>query len=298
MPPSLGRKISIVGGTGKMGQWLAKFFKEQGFNVVISGRDVNKSQKVAAKLNISFAGTSQECVKNSDLIIVATPIEVVPRTIREIAGGIKRGAILFDIASVKEIVADSLKMVSRLGINVLSIHPMFGPGAKSIKGKSILIIPIIKNPRTIKTVSNFFRKAGANVFMVKNAEEHDKMIALTLALPHFLNIIFSSTLRLAEPSIQYVKKFSGTTFALQLLLAESVLQEDPTSYATIQFHNKHFKHILENLTTQTDSFKNLMLSKNYDEFVKRFNSARDYLSADPQFKKAYKKFYGAFESVT
>jgi len=73
----------------------------------------------------------------------------------------------------------------------LSIHPLFGFGARTLKGKRIALIPIKGSKKELNLVQRFFPEA---IISVISAEEHDRVMALTLSLPHFLNMVFASTL--------------------------------------------------------------------------------------------------------
>jgi prephenate dehydrogenase len=37
-------KVAVLGGTGKMGRWFARFFKAKGYRVVIGGRSRRRTE--------------------------------------------------------------------------------------------------------------------------------------------------------------------------------------------------------------------------------------------------------------
>lgn len=285
--------VAIIGGTGRMGRWFGKFFKEKGYRVIISSRSLKKAISAANQIGTEYAESILNAVNKADIVLLATPIRVTAKIIREISKELKPGTILFDIASIKGDIITAYEEAKALGIRPISVHPLFGPGAKSIKGKSLLIIPIIKDFELIRQVAGIFK--GAIVRIVERGEDHDRMMALTLAFPHFLNIIFSKTL--LKTDIRELKKFRGTTFTLQLLVAESVLSEDPHLYYAIQSQSDAFLEILDDFTDVVKEWVSIVKTQNRSRFVTNFNHIRNILSKDPDFVQAYERFYQAIESI-
>jgi len=294
---TLGEKVAIIGGSGKMGRWLAQFFKNKGFKVKISGRRPKKTEATAQELKVNFSHSPEKLAAQSDIVIVATPIEAMPQIINQVTQIMKPGSILFDIASVKEPIIPAFNQAKTRGINILSLHPMFGPDVGSLDGKNIIIIPIKAAPEVTDTLAELFQQAGAQIKLIDNCEEHDRMMALTLALPHFLNITFGITLSSYGLNINEVKRFAGTTFTLQLMLAEAVLQEDSSLYSEIQLSNKAFHRLLAILSERIDKLIETVKSKKKDEFESLFDDARKYLSNDVAFLKARKKFIKSLETT-
>ncbi|MFH1328729.1 MAG: prephenate dehydrogenase/arogenate dehydrogenase family protein, partial [Candidatus Bathyarchaeota archaeon] len=204
------KKVAIIGGTGRMGSWFAKFFRDKGFHVIISGRKPKKTKTVASELKVDFTCSILDAVSESDIVVFATPIGVTSKVIREAIKNAKKGAILFDIASIKGDIVKTLRKIQPFGVRTFSLHPMFGHGAQSINGKKLLLIPTGADLKEIQTVTRLFEEDGAIINIVPNAETHDKMVALTLSLTHFINLLFVSFL--TAKNIVELKKFGGTTF--------------------------------------------------------------------------------------
>jgi prephenate dehydrogenase len=294
---TIGKKVSILGGTGKMGRWFANFLKRKGYDVVISGRNPAKAKSVALELGVGFASTDKEAVAEADIVIVATPIDIAPVTIREVSRHLKHGAVLFDIASIKRDVVKALEEAKVYGIHVLSLHPMFGSGIKSLRGKNMIIVPVGREPPITDAVSKLFTEEGAQVYIAESAEIHDRMIALTLSLPHFINLVFGRVLSSLGVNVNEVKKYGGTTFLLQLLIAESVYQQDPDMYALIQTENRAFHDLLERILENTDELKKLVVAKDREGFVKFFNKSTKYFAEDEMSVRVGEKFNSAVECL-
>ena len=72
-------KILIIGGTGETGRWFARFYKEQGFDVVIWG--INKKMDVADELGVLFAENLDIEIKTSDIVMISVPINITEKII-------------------------------------------------------------------------------------------------------------------------------------------------------------------------------------------------------------------------
>ncbi len=286
-------KVVIVGGTGKMGRWLAQFLRGRGFDVSIYSRSGKRAVSTAKELGVQFI-ESLDAVGDADIVIISTSIDSTATVIRKVAKKMRLNAILFDLASVKGPIMHALEEARTLGIRAISIHPLFGPGAQTLRGKRILIIPVGDDSALIKEISALFE--GAETHLITSGEAHDAMVALTLSLPHFLNIAFGETL--AKEDIGELVKFSGTTFTLQLLVTEAVLSEDPSLYYEIQSRNVAFKKILNTYLKSVRETASTIKNKDKAAFMERFRAVQTALSKDPNFINAYNRFYKAYEALT
>lgn len=286
-------KVVILGGTGKMGRWFAKFFKDKGLEVSIHSRSPERAAETAGDLCVKSI-ESLDAVRDADIVVVSTSLNSTAKVIREASKKMRPNTILFDVASVKGQIIQALQEAKTLGIRTISVHPMFGPGAKTIQGKNVLIIPIYEDPVLIKEISGLFE--GAETHIITSGEAHDTMIALTLSLPHFLNIAFGKTL--AETDVKELLKLSGTTFTLQLLITEAVFSEDPDLYFEIQSQNMAFKKILDAYIKSVRETASTVKRNDREAFIKKFKEAKIALSKDPNFSNIYDRFYKAYESLT
>ncbi len=288
----LKRRVAILGGTGKMGRWFAKFLKEKGFNVAIHSRSPEKAAKVAETLHVN-SFTSLDAVRDVDMVIVSTSLDSTAETVREVSKKMRPNAIIFDIASVKGNVIEALKEARNLGLRAISVHPMFGPGASSLRGKHVILVPVDDDQKLVDEMMDLFR--GAEIQVVSSGEAHDTLVALTLSLPHFLNIVFGKAV--SGEDIMKLTKFAGTTFALQLLIAEAVYSEDPELYYYMQSQNAVFTDILNASLKSLRDTASIIKKKDRKTFIKDFNEVRAALARDPNFSKAYNRFYKVYEDI-
>lgn len=289
----MAKKVAILGGAGKMGRWFSHFLKTKGFEVAIHSRSQRRAVNAARELDVHYL-KSIDAVRDMDMVIISTTISSTSDVIRQVSKKMQPNTILFDIASVKGEIIDALKEAQTRGVRAISVHPMFGPGAKSLNGKHVILIPISDDQTLIDEMLDLFDEAETHI--LSSGEAHDLMMALTLALPHFLNIVFGRTL--AHADITEIKKFAGTTLTLQLLLAEAVYNEDPDLYYEVQSQNAAFPKVLDIVLEVTREIASTIRRKNREGFLKAFEEARTALAKDPEFAHAYQRFYKAFEAIT
>lgn len=271
-----------------MGSWFARYFKSRGDSLVVSDRDHRKAWRLASRIRAECASSNMEAARGSDIIILATPANVTSDTVKEILPALRRNALLLDICAVKSAVIPALRIAKRRGVRAVSIHPMFGPLARGLRKRTIIVIRTGRDRGDMKTVKRLFD--GARVFSV-DREAHDEQMALTLALPHFLNMVFATAIS-RRGDFAEIRKFAGRTFNLQMLLAETVASE-PETTADIQIMNKEFGAVLRDLQRDIRSLARIVKGQDRAELVARYKSIRERLSVDPEFDAAR----GIFEKV-
>lgn len=284
-------KIAIIGGSGSMGRWFAKYFKDKNYSVVLSARNREKLIAAAERLGVNYAENNVEAVENADLVLVSVPISSTAGVITEIAPYIDKKATVFDIASVKEDIPKTLEKQSvKYGFKAVSVHPMFGPGATNLMGHTIVIVSIPGSEDAAEKLDQIFSDDGA-IVVSTDGQTHDRMISTVLGLPHFLNILFGRVLLEIPDTIPRIKEFSGTTFGLQLLLTECVYGEDPELYSEIQMRNKEFLKLLDKMEDILSELKRVVEKNERMDFSKNFERVRKKLMQDTDYANAYDKFY-------
>jgi prephenate dehydrogenase len=217
------KSITIIGAGGKMGQWFAKYFATNGYEVIGFDSETPITDKTIKKAS-SLVGA----VLEAEIVLLCTPTRRTPEIIRLIAKEMRRGSYLIEITSQKaKTAAALLKIPSK--INPVCIHPMFGPGTKKIKGQNIISVPIKDAKKELSLVKSLFE--GAN-FVTNDANEHDKKIAIILGLTHLVNLVFANILS-KDDKISLTERMSGTTFKIQKILAESIMTESAELIETI-----------------------------------------------------------------
>ncbi|EPA05186.1 prephenate dehydrogenase [Candidatus Nitrosarchaeum limnium] len=272
------KKITIIGAGGQMGQWFAKYFAANDFEV--TGYDTEN--KISGK-GILQADSLVGGILKADYVVLCTPTRRTPEIIRLIAKEMKRGTYLIEISSEKSKVVTSLsKMPAK--INPICIHPMFGPGAKSIKGQNIISVPIKDAKKELTVAKELFD--GAN-FVTIDAVEHDKKIAVILGLTHLMNLVFANIIAKDE-KMSLTEKMSGTTFRVQKILAESIMTESPELIETI-IANPEIRRVAEELWKDIGRLLTAVQESKTEEVIDYIKTCQEKLSSNTNLEDSYKK---------
>ena len=272
------KQITIIGAGGQMGQWFVKYFAKQGFQVTgydsenkISGKEVIISESLVGG------------ILKADYVVLCTPTRRTPEIIRLIAKEMKRGTYLLEISSEKSKVVSSLsKMPAK--INPICIHPMFGPGTKTIKGQNIISVPIKDAKKELTVTKELF--AGAN-FVTIDAIEHDKKIAVILGLTHLMNLVFANIISKDE-KMHLTEKMSGTTFRVQKTLAESIMTESPELIQTI-ITNPEIRRVAEELWKDIGKLLTSIQESKTEEILDYIKECQERLAKHTDTNESYKR---------
>jgi len=222
--------IGIIG-FGQLGQFAAKHLKN---HADIFAADKFNKRKEAKQLGVNFVPLKQAASK--DIVIVAVPINQFENIFKEIKDSFKKGALVLDVCSVKVKPAKIMKRLSPKDIEIIAAHPLFGPqsGADGIQGLKIVLCPI--RTKRLEKVKRFLETKLRLKVIVAAPEEHDKQMAETAILSHFIGrILVNMDIKqqnITEPSFS------------KLLELKNMLKEDSIElFKDIQKNNPFAKKI-------------------------------------------------------
>lgn len=281
-------KIAIVGGSGKMGSWAANFLAKEGHQITILGRDRQKLRSYRTP-GIEVSDKS-ETVNKADLVIISVPIDTFESVAKEYGRYIEAGQTVIEITSVKAAPIAALHKYMKTD-RILGIHPMFGPGARDLANHNFIITPTNQTENELAAKAREYLEAQGSRVSIMSPEEHDKTMAVVLGLPHILALISADTL-LQLGSFEEMQRLGGTTCKLLLMLADSVLTEDPELYSLIQTNIPGMTDLHQMVQKSLGEWTALVRANDKNGFVKRMQALREQRrKGDPDFVKAYDKMY-------
>ncbi len=287
-------KITIIGGSGGMGKVFGRYFKHHGFDVTIHARNKERLKDVATEMGVNYEFSLERSVRQADIVMVTIPIKSTTGMIKSIGPYLKENALIFDITSIKKSVFEALEdLKNTFPVNCISLHPMFGPGIKDMKNYVMLVLKIggtDKYEMIINDLLDLFKSDGL-IITETSPDIHDKRVALTLGVPHMLNILFLNLLQNADEPLNELTKYTGTTFLLQKVFAESIIQREMEMFGEIQMENQQFLRILEMLEKLIKKYRKLIENKDMKGFSEIFSQGLEYSKEDNYFKNSYKYFY-------
>lgn len=281
--------ISIIGGSGRMGKWLARFLKKEGFDVTIIGRDSDSVQKAGLEIGCR-ATTDLSHVAESQVIILSVAINAFEEAVKKLAPLTHENQMIFDITSVKMMPVEIMNNTIIRG-TTLGTHPVFGPGARGVSGQNFVLTPTNDRQMSLaEKAGAFLEKRSAHV-RTMSPEEHDRLMAVILGLAHFISIISASTL-VDYGELEKLSSVQGVTYRALLTLIESVLSEDPELYASLQMNLPHLKNAQDLLIENAKRWSGMVSQKDRESFVDQMVKLRErFEKNNPDFGKAYDNMY-------
>ena len=258
------KNVAIVG-TGLIGGSFGLALKNAGFRGSIVG--VSSERALADALAagaIDRGAPLAEAASDADLVFLSQTIGRILDTLRHLDSLVKPGALVTDAGSTKcEIVDLARQSIRRC--QFLGGHPMAG---KERRGAAVAEAGLFRNrtwaltpdePAELETTAarefrGWLERIGAWV-VVLDADEHDKIVALTSHLPQLVSTALAATLaeRLKD-GLQL--SGSGLTDMTRLALSGYELWRDilatNTAYVdrALSAYIQELEHLRENLRTR------------------------------------------------
>lgn len=280
-----------------MGEWFATFLKENGYQVTIHDENKQAARKLARRKGFRLVKDQDTATISSQVVVLTTPTQVTKRILPQITHVLPSDAVLVEISSVKQPLRAVLQKLRKRHVPILSLHPMFGPGARTVRGRTIFVISLPQGNVHASRFLSTFRKRGARLVQC-SLEEHDKLISALLTLPHFMNIIMVNTLKAARVDPNRLRELAGTTFRLQLVIAEAIHGEDPKNECSILADSDQSLRILQNYVQGSRAALRSLRRKQRDKTISDLRSGRKFLQGDRMFARAYEAFNAAVAAST
>jgi chorismate mutase / prephenate dehydrogenase len=263
--------IAIVGGAGAMGRWLGEFFDSSGHRVSIVDPEAGLEDRPR------YASV-EAAAAVADAVVFATPMRATAPLLKEALAG-RRDLLVFDILSVKAPIARLLLQGVRDGRQVTSVHPMFGPSARTLSGRNLLIVSC-GNPRADAAARALFASSALTISEV-SLREHDRLMAESLGLSHAVNLLFLGVLSTSDVSEKEFAHVASTTFHRQSALALSVAREGVELYLDIQASNPHSRHVYRTLRSRLAALEQIVGRRDLESFRRWLADGRSMLEAGP-----------------
>ncbi|TAU85521.1 prephenate/arogenate dehydrogenase family protein [Rhizobium leguminosarum] len=238
-------RIALIG-IGLIGSSLAYDIRRLGLarEIVVATRSPD-TLKRAEELGLGdrYTTSSQDAVKDADLVIVSVPVGASESVAKEISASLKPGAIVTDVGSTKASVIAQMLPHMPENVHFIPGHPLAGteksgpdagfPGL--FEGRWCIFTPVAGTDETaLKRLRSFWEALGSKVDEM-DAEHHDKVLAIVSHLPHIIayNIVGTAD-DLETVTESEVIKYSASGFRDFTRLAAS----DPTMWRDVCLHNR------------------------------------------------------------
>lgn len=245
--PMIFDRIAILG-VGLIGASIARAAREYGAVGAIALYDASPDVRERARalgLGEVF-DDAERAVAQADLVVLAVPVGAMGAAAAASARGLKIGAIVTDVGSVKQAVVDAVAAALPTSVYFVPGHPLAGTEhsgpdasfATLFQNRWQILTPLPEQTdayaAAVDRLEAFWRALGANVERM-DAERHDVVLAVTSHLPHLIafNIVAMAE-DLESVTESEVVKYSASGFRDFTRIAAS----DPTMWRDVFLNNR------------------------------------------------------------
>ncbi|HVC27142.1 MAG TPA: prephenate dehydrogenase/arogenate dehydrogenase family protein [Nitrososphaerales archaeon] len=290
-------KVAVLGASGGMGSFFARYFLERGDTV--RGSDLGKGSKNSQKGDVgslSSHKTNSEAVKGCDVTVIAVPMDSTLKVAKEVASKLKSGSTLVEISSVKGETLPALRKAAGKRVALLSIHPLFGPALGSTKGMKIAVIVGKEGGADGQETSLARRLFPEARIIPMSRKEHDRTMAVVLSLTHLLNVVYAGTVSQFLSPDEFMK-VSTPNSSMQLTLAEAVLAQDARLSYAIQAWNPYSKKVARAASRELKRVLAMVESSDWEAFDEHFSRLSKRYKSDRRGDAVIREIYSAAEKA-
>lgn len=191
----------------------------------------------------SIHDNAADAVRDADLVILCTPVSTCGPLTAAMAPGLRPGAIISDVGSVKSAVVRDVAPHLPKGVHFVPGHPIAGTEqsgpdsgfAELFFNRWCILTPTEgTDAAATEKVKSFWRRLGSNV-EIMDVDHHDKVLAITSHLPHLIayNIVATAD-DLESVTDKEIIKYSAGGFRDFTRIAAS----DPTMWRDVFLNNR------------------------------------------------------------
>jgi prephenate dehydrogenase len=174
--------IGLIG-YGRFGRLTVQHLAPD-FTVVAHTRGEEKREDIA-RAGGTLVSLARACAQK--IVILCVPISAMRATLQSVAPLLAPGTLVADVCSVKVLPVQWMTELLPDEVDILATHPMFGPdsAATSLKDHKIVLCPQRVDQARYLKIKTWLQGKGL-IILETTADEHDRQIAVSLALTHFI----------------------------------------------------------------------------------------------------------------
>jgi len=189
------KKIAIIG-VGLIGGSIGEAVKKRrlaGTVVGIGHRASSIDEAIARGAIDKGTLDAVKGVAGADLVIIATPVCLIPGFGKKVSRSLKKGCIVTDVGSTKSSIVGQLEKSMPAGVDFVGSHPLAGSEKRGVvsaredlfKGSVVIMTKTKKTDKAaLNKLGSFWKSLGAGRIVIKSPEEHDRIVAQISHLPH------------------------------------------------------------------------------------------------------------------
>ena len=269
--------ITIIG-TGLIGGSMALALKDLGITEKVIGVDTNKEHIIKA-LELGIIDESAdmvEAVKQSDLVIVAIPVQSAEELLPLIMDHVNTQVVM-DVSSTKEPILNAIKHHPKRS-RFVGTHPMWGteysgPEAAvrdAFTGKVTVISGKNESDKdAVEMVEGIYHKLGMRIIYM-DPSAHDIHAAYVSHISHITSFALANTVLEKEKEESAIFDMASTGFESTVRLAKS----NPAMWVQIFMQNReNILDVLNEHISQLRKFKSCLEKENEEYLTELIDNA-------------------------
>ena len=171
--------IGIIG-FGRFGKLMTRYLAEdcrvRVYDIAANAVEIESRGGVAASLE-------EVCAQS--VVVLAVPISALQDVLQEIRTKLAPRTLIIDVCSVKALPLKWMVEILPAEVDILGTHPMFGPDSagEALQGGKIVLCRERLAPKDYQRIKTYLESKGL-IVIEATADEHDREIAVSLALTH------------------------------------------------------------------------------------------------------------------
>ncbi|MBD2775061.1 bifunctional chorismate mutase/prephenate dehydrogenase [Iningainema tapete] len=257
------QKITIIGGSGKMGQFFQAQLEAAGHHVSSLDRsDWEHEDRLEQLLGLA------------DIVLVSVPIERTVDVIERAAKYLGKTTALADITSLKT--EPLFAMLKHHNGPVMGLHPMFGPSVKSFSGQKVVVCPG-RNDSIFQWLLDLMESQGAQLITC-TPEEHDRLMVIIQATRHFARFSLGVFLTEEEVNIDRSLSMASPPYRQEIDIVKRLFAQSSHLCVDIMLATEERCQAIARLADTYNRLAKLVLEKDREALIQEFETTQSLFS--------------------
>ncbi len=287
-------KVGIAG-VGLLGSSMGYVLRKKKWaeKVVGIGRNREKLEKAVEIGAVdSYLLTIDESLRELDIIVIALPVEIIPKYIESMIPYLKTGVIITDVGSTKKSITTEIEKILPDNIYFVGGHPMAGSEKTGVDAmdpflfENAVYVVTRSSKSNDESVDKIKEMAGvldARVIEMESSE-HDISVAAISHLPHIAAAVLVNSAAIIDKSQANVLSLAAGGFRDTTRIAAG----SPEIWRDISISNSSkIVEAIEIFEEELKKFKEAIIKKDGKEIYNLFEEAKKIKDSMPKKKKGF-----------
>jgi prephenate dehydratase/prephenate dehydrogenase len=259
------KHISSFGfiGTGDMSKWFARRLESEGYRSLLTGR--------------SSELKPEDMIPQVDVVVICVPISATSAAVEQYGPLLKDGQALIILAGVAENALDASLKNTRPGVEVMLVHNLWGPQAKTMKDKNATVVRTNRSGVLCSEFEGFLYKHGALINQ-DDPSQHDLLMGVGQKLPTTVSVALAMTLKDYQIPQDEIGTHSTLTSLYGILAMARIHTQNPRTYAEIMATTGDGRKIVKSFAENLIKLMDMANEGKIDKLCAIIDDNRQYLT--------------------